>query len=177
MILPLRAMACQTLFLFIAIAIESTIIHQQLQITKRTSTYYAVSMNLLCVAIGWTIFFYVFQNLDADLPLKAQTVSFIFTGRLIPDFGRDRVEPILVLSLVVVFFVSLFVKCQGLYTLQRFKILPVENLSLYEEAEQSRSERLIRYRVKADQNRAISIGHAMSHASILLLLVLMVLVF
>ncbi|MGC9505151.1 filament integrity protein FraC [Baaleninema sp.] len=177
MILPLRAIACQILFIFLTIAIESTVIHRQLKITKRTSTYYAVSINLICVVIGWVIFFYIFQNLNPANLFKVQTISFIFTGRLIVDFGRDGIEPILVLSLVSVFFVSLFVKCQSLYILQRFKLLPVENLSLYEDVEHTRSERLIRYRVKADQNHAITIGHAISHAIILLILVFMVFLF
>lgn len=56
LILPLRAFIFQTLLLLTSIAIEATIIHRQLNLSRLTSIQYATTLNLFSTVLGWIVF-------------------------------------------------------------------------------------------------------------------------
>lgn len=81
-VLPLRAVLFQGVFLLIAIAIESFILHKQLGLSRRTSLEYAASLNLFSTVIGWLFFFLIQPNLPAEL--QRQLLQYIFFNRFAP---------------------------------------------------------------------------------------------
>ncbi|MBP0000723.1 MAG: hypothetical protein J7641_17290 [Cyanobacteria bacterium SID2] len=174
MVLPLRAIACQILFTFISVAIEAGVLQQRLGLTRRTSTYYAAIANLICAFFGWIAFFYI-VSIFQDTQLMQQLVSYIFTGRFTVD--SEPIEIAIVVGAIGIFFIGWFVKSLSLYIFQKIWILPIENLSWYEQVDKAHSERLVRYHIKSAQDRAILVGHAMSHTTILFLLILTIFVF
>ena len=52
LVLPLRAIAFQILFLLMAIAIEGTVMQQQLPFMPRQAMQYATILNLITVVVG-----------------------------------------------------------------------------------------------------------------------------
>jgi hypothetical protein len=119
-VLPLRTIAYQTLFLIIAIAIESWVLHRflrdekQLPITPEQSVHFAATINLLCTVVGWLAFF-LFFALSRALPsiwasrLEGNLVNFIFF-----DQWSNETATSLFLTCFVMFFASFGVKQVGL---------------------------------------------------------------
>ena len=58
LLLPLRAIAFQLLFLLVVISIESLVIEKNLSLPRKISVEYATSINLIAAVSGWVIFFY-----------------------------------------------------------------------------------------------------------------------
>ncbi|WP_407650736.1 filament integrity protein FraC [Aerosakkonema funiforme] len=84
-VLPLRAIMFQVLFLSIAIAVESFVLQKRLGLSRRVSIDYATSVNLLSTIFGWLIFFF----LEPLLPqlLQKQLINFILFGNFFtPSF-------------------------------------------------------------------------------------------
>lgn len=173
-VLPLRAIACQVLFLWVAIAIEAAIFHRQLGLSRRVSLYYAVPTNLVCVVLGWLVFFYV-VDLFPRQPLVIQAIGYIFTGRFVPIPGRESVEPLVAVVAIAMFLVSFFLKSQLLYSLQSLKVLPTENLEQFVQDDRPISDRLLRYQVRVERDRSILIAHGASSSAVFLLSVLSIL--
>lgn len=90
-LLPLRAILFQALFLLVAIAIESFILHKRLYLSRRMSIEYAASLNLFSTVCGWTLFFLVEPLMPVGL--REQMVNFIFFSDFAPhlDFSVVRV--------------------------------------------------------------------------------------
>lgn len=174
MVLPLRAIASQILLLLVAVAIESTVFHHRLAVSRRLSVQYALALDLLCVALGWLGFF-VLVELFASHPWVIQVMGYIFTGRFIDSPGRDGIEPVVAVATIILFFSSFFLKTQLLYHLQRLQIFPFESEGLYHQFQQAKTQRLIRYQIRVDQDRTILLAHGLSHGAIFFLLVVMIL--
>ncbi|HEY9628476.1 MAG TPA: filament integrity protein FraC [Coleofasciculaceae cyanobacterium] len=113
-IVPLRAITLQSLFLLMAIAIESTVLHRQLKMAPKPSVYYAAVVNLLCVVLGWLALF-IFLNLADVLPpgIQVPFISFIFF-----DQWSSETATLLIVGCFVIFFVSIGVKLLGLFGLR-----------------------------------------------------------
>lgn len=169
-VFPLPAIAFQTLFLLIAIAIEAFVIRRELQMTYKKSIEYATTINLLTLALGWLLFF----NLQLLLPLelKLQLINFIF-------FNHWRTSTALVILVAFfTFFASFFIKLQGFNLLQRL-------LQEYKPSETA-SGRTRRYpslrhqpeieRETPKQANAILIANAASYSAILVVLFLQFLI-
>lgn len=77
-VLPLRGMMFQALFLLIAIALESFILHKNLNLSPRTSIECSASLNLFSTIVGWLVIF----SVDPLLPefLKRPLFNFILFG-------------------------------------------------------------------------------------------------
>ncbi|WP_397321354.1 filament integrity protein FraC, partial [Nostoc sp. UCD120] len=56
-IFPIGGILFDFLFVLIAIPIEAYLLHYRLKFDKKTSTFYAISINLFSSVIGWFIFF------------------------------------------------------------------------------------------------------------------------
>lgn len=125
-ILPLKAIAYQSLFLLIAIAIEATILYQRLNedamktlparpvVSPKQSIQYATVSELLTAVVGWLVFFLFFSTttiLPADL--QAALLNFIFF-----DKWTDETATLLILVSFITFFASLAVKHLGLLGLR-----------------------------------------------------------
>ncbi len=111
MILPLRMAVLQALFLVVAIAIESTVLHWNLDITHRKSIQYATFMNLLSIIFGWLIFFSLEPVLSPDI--KQNLIRYVFF-----DYWPSRLNIVVIASAVLTFFFTYFIKFQGLELLR-----------------------------------------------------------
>lgn len=113
-IVPLRAIALQSLFLLMAIAIEATVIHRQLKMAPKPSIYYAAAINLLCVVLGWLALF-IFLDLADILPpgIQVPLISFIFF-----DQWSSETATLLIVACFIIFFVSIGIKLLGLLGLR-----------------------------------------------------------
>jgi hypothetical protein len=113
-VIPLRAIAFQIVFLLMAIAIEATVLHKQLNIPPKQSVQFAASVNLLTTVLGWLgIFFLLGTSLALPTPLttelKMALMNFIFF-----DQWSDGTAELLIMICFITFFVSLGVKWLGL---------------------------------------------------------------
>ena len=113
-IVPLRAIALQTLFLLMAIAIEATVIYRQLKMPPKPSIYYAAAINLFCVVLGWLALF-IFLDLADVLPpgIQVPLISFIFF-----DQWSSETATLLIVACFIIFFVSIGIKLLGLLGLR-----------------------------------------------------------
>lgn len=111
LVLPLRAILFQLLFLFIAIASESIVFKERLNLTRRTSLEYSASINLLSTAVGWLFFF----TIEPALPLawKSPLISYVlFNAR------STNTNTLLILLGLFTFFGTFIIELQGLELLQ-----------------------------------------------------------
>lgn len=106
MVLPLRAVLFQLLFLLVAIAIEGRTLHQQLRLSLRASVEYAIVLNLVTILLGWSIFF----GLENILPpiLKNLLINFVL-------FQKVTLESNLWLLCIgfLLFVITLFIKIKS----------------------------------------------------------------
>jgi hypothetical protein len=113
-VVPLRAIAFQIVFLLMAIAIEATVIHRQLDYPAKQSVQFSTSINLLATVLGWLAIFFLLGTSPA-LPapllneLKIALLNFIFF-----DQWTNGTAELLILICFVTFFASLIVKWLGL---------------------------------------------------------------
>lgn len=110
-VVPLRMIVFQTLFLLIAIATEGYVLRRQLEIAPRPSIEYAASINLLTTLIGWLIFFVAEENLPEMI--RIQLINYVFFNQL-----SSGMASWLIPAGFVTFFLSFFIKLQGLFLLQ-----------------------------------------------------------
>jgi hypothetical protein len=118
-ILPLRAIALQMLFLWVAIAIESYLLHTQLQLHRRFSIFYAATLNLLANLIGWFLFFSLEKLLPS--PIRQSLMRVILLGEL----DQSNSSWIL-LGIISAFFMGWLVKRQGLALLRTIRNIWIE---------------------------------------------------
>ena len=118
-VVPLRTIVFQAMFVLIAIAIQSYIFRRQLQVSPRTSVEYAATIELLSVVTGWLLFFTV----ESLLPqvLRLQLLNFIFFNQ-----WSQGMESWAVPTAIVTFFLSFFLKLEGLILLKRVREEPRE---------------------------------------------------
>lgn len=92
------------LFLLVAIPIEAFILNRRLKFDKRTSAFYAISMNVFSNAIGWMIFFAIEPTVFFE-GYKPQVINYLLYNRL-----TDQVYGGIVLGAFITFFATLMVK-------------------------------------------------------------------
>ncbi len=112
LILPLRAIAFQVLFLLVAISMEAGLYRQQFRLGFQKSVQYATVVNLASVVVGWAAFLVVEPLSPADL--KSQIISYVLFNRLLFNGWSARVGFILLIAGLVAFFVTYFIKLKGL---------------------------------------------------------------
>lgn len=117
-ILPLRAIAFQSLFLLLAISIEALVLFKLLpDLDYKTSARYSTSINLFSTVLGWLIFFSIQFFLPEDL--RIQLISYFFFEHFFPNPWATRVTPILTVTVLGIFMGVFFFEYQGLILLER----------------------------------------------------------
>jgi hypothetical protein len=178
LILPLRAVLLQSLFLLVTIAIEAVILRWELRMPYKRSVQYAATLNLLSMVIGWLSFFLTLPILDARL--LEDVISYVLFDRL----------PINVFLIVVggfiAFMLSFLVKLYGLkgldFILERQGPKPVEDAPPTERSRRSFTSPATRYREsdrpqtpQSSPRYAILLANAASYSAIAAILTLRIL--
>lgn len=178
-ILPLRAIVLQTLLLMMAIVLEAMVLRQQLRLGYRTSMQYAATLNLLATSLGWV----AFLAIEALLPvaLRSQVISYVFFNRFYLNGWRDVLPVVVVVTAIAAFFVTYWIKLQGLTWLQRLLgQLPLEPepVPLLSASRRQRYERARRGQtvdvLRGNSPRALAVlqANAASFTAILVVLLL-----
>lgn len=103
-ILPLGAVMFEFLFLLTAIPIEAYVLNQRLKFDKKTSTFYAISINVFSSTIGWIIFFFMEPILPINL--KSELISYIFFNNL----RSEATQSLIIFTAFAIFFITFFMK-------------------------------------------------------------------
>lgn len=103
-ILPLGAILFNFVFLLVAIPLEAYVFNKRLNFDKKTSIFYAISVNHFSSALGWTIFFL----LEPVLPiyLKSELINYVFFN----TFKSSNTQSVLILTTVIIFFTTVIMK-------------------------------------------------------------------
>ncbi|MCC5656228.1 filament integrity protein fraC [Nostoc sp. XA010] len=124
-IFPIGGILFDFLFVLIAIPIEAYVLHNRLKFDKKTSIFYAISMNLFSSVIGWVIFFVVEPMLP--IHLKSELISYMFFN----NFKSANTQSLIILTACIIFFATFIMK---------FFILRVLLLSLTEPVAKKQEE-------------------------------------
>lgn len=178
-VLPLRAIAFQSLLLLVAIALEAAVLRQRLRLGYQTSMQYAATLNLLATSLGWLMFLTFESFLPADL--RTQIISYVLFNRFYGNFWGDKIPVLVVIAGMISFFVTFWVKLQGLNLL--LKVLEQEPVAA-ENKPPKAENRLDRYTMArqrqygdqptgtSPQTLAVLEANAVSFSAILVLLLL-----
>lgn len=160
-ILPLRAIALQMLFLWVAIAIESYLLHTQLQLQRRFSIFYAATLNLLANLIGWFLFF----NLEILLPdrIRKSLIHLL----LLNHWDQSSLSWTL-LAIISAFLIGWFVKRQGIAILRTIRKIWVEQKHGEGGFNAAASEAFIEKAI----SRTIFNAHLISNSAILIIILI-----
>ncbi len=176
-LMPLRAIAFQILLLLVAMVLEAMVLRQQLRLGYRTSMQYAATLNLLATSLGWL----AFLAIEAVLPLslRSQVISYVLFNRFYANSWREVLPVVVVVAAIVAFFMTYWIKLQGLIWLLRLLgQAPVETTP--EAIETDRRQRYDRARrgqtegSKEYSHRALAVleANAVSFTAILVVLLL-----
>ncbi|MEH1902463.1 MAG: filament integrity protein FraC [Nostoc sp.] len=116
-IFPIGGILFDFLFVLIAIPIEAYVLHYRLKFDKKSSTFYAISINLFSSVIGWFIFFVSEPMLP--IQVKSELMNYMFFN----NFKSPKSQSLIILTAFVIFFATFLMK---------FFILRVLLLSLNE---------------------------------------------
>ncbi|QHG19436.1 filament integrity protein FraC [Nostoc sp. ATCC 53789] len=117
-IFPIGGILFDFLFVLIAIPIEAYLLHYRLKFDKKTSTFYAISINLFSSVIGWFIFFVSEPMLP--IQMRAELINYMFFN----NFKSPNTQAFLIFTAFIIFFATFLMK---------FFILKVLLLSLNEQ--------------------------------------------
>ncbi|MDA0267091.1 MAG: hypothetical protein O3A14_09035 [Cyanobacteria bacterium] len=111
-VLPLRAIAFQSLLLLVAIAIEAGVLRGRLKLGFQPSIRYAASLNLFTTVLGW----FLFLGLEPVAPplLRTQIISYILFGQFYNNGLSGSLGAVVIATGLVIFFVTFWVKAKGL---------------------------------------------------------------
>jgi hypothetical protein len=114
-VLPLRAIAFQSLLLMVAIALEAVVLRQRLKVGYQISMQYAATLNLLATSLGWLLFLILESMLPAAL--RTQIISYVLFNRFYGNFWGDKIPVMVIIAGIICFFATFWVKLQGLNAL------------------------------------------------------------
>jgi hypothetical protein len=167
LVLPVRAIIFQVLFLLVAIALEALIFRWRLQLPRHICIEYAVLLNLLATNVGWLIFFTI-QGLPFFQEMRLDLIGFIFFNR----FHSANIQGWTILAGFAIFIGTLLFKILGLRLLQIWDVLPLPLFSRESPRLPNVFRPILPAHVKRQQAIAVLWGHAASHSLILILLAL-----
>ncbi len=131
-IFPIGGILFDFLFVLIAIPIEAYVFHNRLKFDKKTSTFYAISINLFSSVIGWLIFFV--SEPMMPIQVKSELINYMFFDKF-----KSNTQALIVLTAFVIFFATFLMK---------FFILRVLLLSLNEPVAKKEEESQTSHRQK-----------------------------
>ncbi|NES72420.1 MAG: hypothetical protein F6K24_48105 [Okeania sp. SIO2D1] len=103
-VIPIPTILLQSLLLMCAIALEATVLRNQLLMSKKTSIEYSIAMNLFSAAFGWMAFLY----LQGVMPEKfqLQLIDLVLFGQFpINAYQQGNFEQLLIFAGIISFFV------------------------------------------------------------------------
>ncbi|WP_096595332.1 filament integrity protein FraC [Calothrix sp. NIES-2098] len=167
-VLPVGAVLFDLLFLLIAIAIEAYCFNIRLKFDKKTSVFYAISINLFSSVIGWIVFFLVEPILP--LYLKSELMNFVFFNSV----KSSNTPTYIILTAFIIFFGTFIVK---LLLLRVFSLALSEDLGKKSEEAPSIERQKWRYmgRAKLISNKLVStmlIANSLSYSAITFVLLI-----
>ncbi|MGH8002645.1 MAG: filament integrity protein FraC [Brasilonema sp.] len=112
-IFPIGAILFNFLFLLVAIPLEGYVLNTRLKFDKKSSAFYAISINLFSNVIGWIIFFFLEPALSPQI--KSELMTFVFFNRL----QTSSIQTLLILTAFIIFFGTFLVK----YTLLKILLI------------------------------------------------------
>lgn len=174
-IMPLRAIAFQSLLLMVAISLEALVLRQRMRLGYQTSMQYAASLNLLATSLGWVIFLIAESMLPP--PLRSQIISVVLFNRFYPNGWVDMLPVLTVVSAMGVFFATYWVKLQGLIwlmvLLERAPVTAAtESESRHQRYEMARRGKAAQRQDYPSRTLAVLEANALSFTVILILLLL-----
>ncbi|MBD2531205.1 filament integrity protein fraC [Nostoc flagelliforme FACHB-838] len=116
-IFPIGGILFDFLFVLIAIPIEAYVLHSRLKFDKKTSIFYAISINLFSSVIGWLIFF--FSEPILPIQVKSELINYM----LFNSFKLANTQVLIILTACIIFFATFLMK---------YFILKILLLSLHE---------------------------------------------
>lgn len=124
-VLPLRAVAFQSMLLLVAIVLEALILRQRLRLGYRPSIQYAATLNLLATSLGWLTFL-GFEPLLPE-PLRTQIMSYVLFNRFYLNEWAENLPIVLVFAGIAAFFATLWIKIKGLeWLLKLLGVMPID---------------------------------------------------
>ncbi|TBR58464.1 filament integrity protein fraC [Westiellopsis prolifica IICB1] len=102
-VVPLGAILFSFLFLLISIPLEAYILNSVLKFDKKTSSFYAICMNLFSNVVGWIVFFWIEPFLSVRL--RTSLMNLIFFDQILPSMIN-----LMILTAFIVFFGTFVVK-------------------------------------------------------------------
>ncbi|MCW5313764.1 filament integrity protein fraC [Nostoc sp. KVJ3] len=103
-IFPVGGILFDLLFVMIAIPIEAYILHYRLKFDKKSSTFYAISINLFSSVIGWLIFFVSEPMLP--IQVKSELINYMFFS----NFKSPNTQALIILTAFIIFFATFLTK-------------------------------------------------------------------
>ncbi|WP_392533458.1 filament integrity protein FraC [Nostoc sp. C117] len=103
-IFPIGGVLFDFLFVLIAIPVEAYILNRRLKFDKKTSTFYAISLNLFSSVIGWLIFFVSEPMLPIEV--KSELINYMFFN----NFKSPNTQTLIILTAFVIFFATFIIK-------------------------------------------------------------------
>jgi len=165
-ILPIGVVLFNILFLLVAIPIEAYILNMRLGFDKKSSIFYAISMNLFSGVIGWTIFFLIEPILPGQW--RAELISYVFFS----TFQNSNIETVLIFTVLVIFFTTFLIK----FSLLKVLLITLNGIPIKEETQTSERSR----RKRTDKNKIQNtnlvtttlIANSLSYSAITLILLI-----
>ncbi|WP_017653426.1 filament integrity protein FraC [Fortiea contorta] len=103
-IFPIGAVLFHFLFLLVSIPIEAYIFNNRLKFDKKTSIFYASSINLFSSVIGWLVFFMIEPTLP--IPVKSELINYVFFN----NFRDPSSQTFVILTAFIIFFATFLMK-------------------------------------------------------------------
>ncbi|MGV0106815.1 filament integrity protein FraC [Nostoc sp. DSM 114167] len=135
-VFPIGGFLFDFLFVLIAIPIEAYVLHSRLKFDKKTSTFYAISINLFSSVIGWFIFFVSEPMLP--IQVKSELINYVFFN----NFKSTNTQPFIILTACIIFFTTFLMK----FFILRVLLFSLNESFVTKEEEPKTSQRLQRRR-------------------------------
>lgn len=103
-IVPIGAILFDFLFVLIAIPIEAYVLNARLLFDKKTSIFYAISINLFSSVIGWIVFFMVQPILPVQI--KSELINYVFFN----NFKSSSTQALIIVTAFIIFFATFLAK-------------------------------------------------------------------
>ncbi|MBD2387069.1 filament integrity protein FraC [Cylindrospermum sp. FACHB-282] len=167
-LLPIGTILFHLLFLLVAIPIEAYVLHHWLKFDKKTSTFYAISINLFSSVIGWIMFFMV----EPILPIQAKSelISYVFFNQ----FKSPNIHTFVIFTAFIIFFTTFLLK----FLLLKVLLISLNELGIkkVEESETSQRQRGRRLGILKLQNANLItttlIANSLSYTAIALVILI-----
>lgn len=138
-IFPIGGILFDLLFVMIAIPIEAYVLHYRLKFDKKTSTFYAISINLFSSVIGWLIFFVSEPMLP--IQVKSELINYMFFN----GFKSPNTQTGIILTACIIFFATFLMK----FFILRVLLLSLNETFAKKEEEPQTSQRQKRLRLSS----------------------------